>query len=244
MRVGYEPATGSGKARQARQARRLPSYRTMSSMNPVRRLLGSTAILLAVACTRGDVDVVDSTGGSQAPPPAAALYGPEAGVGLKDRLDRLEADLTAVLDGGLDDESQLYLMRAEATTDRLLEDEPDFAWLGSGYFVEARLRQIQALADRIVAEVRRGVARELVMGDIAALRLSITDLRDQLQQAGNGAAPTPLDSLLAAHEDPLQGRLPGRASGGTAGSADTTSTPAPEPAPRPAPGLLGEPIQL
>ncbi|HUF11676.1 MAG TPA: hypothetical protein VMN78_01085 [Longimicrobiales bacterium] len=210
-------------------------------MHMIRGTLAPAAILLlALACRGGDIDVTDSANGAQLPPPAAALSRGDGGVGLRDRLDRLEAELTAVLDGGLDEEAQASLMRAEATTDRLLEDEPDYAWLGSGYLVEARLRQIQALADRIVAEFRRGVAAELVLEDVAALRLSVTELRSRLQEPGNGAPPPPLDSLLAGHADDA----PLARSTGSPAASDTTTAAEPAPAPRRSPeGLLGEPIQ-
>ena len=216
----------------------------MIRMRMIRPSLAPLAsLLLAVACRGGEIDVSGAANDTQLPPPAAALYGGEGGVGLETRLDRLESDLTAVLDADLDEDALVYLMRAEATTDRLLEDEPSHAWLGSGYYVEARLRQIQALADRIVSEVRRGVARELVLEDVAALRLSVTDLREQLQQPGNGAAPPPLDSLLVASQDDAPAPRPG-ASTSTASSDTTAATVAAPVAPAPSPGgLLGEPIQ-
>lgn len=214
----------------------------------IRRSLPAAAVLLVLACGRGEVDVSGASDGSQLPPPAAALSGSEPGGGVQDRLESIDADLGEVLEGGLDDESHAFLFRAEATTDRLLEDEPDQAWLAAGYSVEARLRQIQALADRIVSELRRGVARELVLEDVAALRVSVQDLRTQLGQPGNGPAPPSLDSLLVAYEnDPYIpfGRAAG-GGGGAAAAADTGSTPTTEATPEPEAspdGLLGEPIQ-
>lgn len=183
----------------------------------------------------------------QAPPPAAALYG-EGAIGLETRLERLEADLAAILDSDLDEASQAHLLSAEAITDRLLEDEPSTEWLPSGYIVEARLRQIQALADRIVAELRRGVAEELILEDIAALRLSVRDLRSRLASARTASTPPPLDSLLAGYENDRIG-LGGVPATSSASSETTTTTAAPQ-APTEAVaapegavgGPLGEPI--
>lgn len=202
------------------------------------RALAFAALALALGCGGRDSDAVEGTGESQLPPPAAALSGNQPGVDLRARLVRLEADLAAVAEGGLDDESLGRLLRAEAVTDRLLEDEPENAWLAAGYYVEARLRQIQALADRTVAQLRRGVAREFVLRDVAALRLSVADLIAQLAQPGNGAPPPPLDSLLAGYEDepPLASARSGTA------QADTTSTRTPAATPDPN-GPLGQPIQ-
>src|SRR5688500_17120577 len=138
----------------------------------LRRSLPASAILFVLACGRSDVDVTDSTDDSQLPPPAAAISGADGSTSTQDRLQSLENDLGAVLASGHHETSQAYLFRAEAATDRLLEEAPDQEWLAIGYSVEARLRQIQALADRIVSELRRGVARELVLRDVAALRMS------------------------------------------------------------------------
>lgn len=210
--------------------------------NDTRRRLACAPVALLIACGPADADRSDSTD-SQLPPPAAALSRGSAGALLGERLERLEADLAAAVAGGNDDESQAYLLRAEAATDRLLEDEPEHGWLASGYLVEARLRQIQALADRVVSEMRRGVARELVLEDVAALRLSVADLRAQLAQPGNGAPPPSLDSLLASVEETPAARTAAGTGSADTSSATTTTTPA---APAPATGgdgALGEPIQ-
>lgn len=199
------------------------------------------ASMLLAACGRADGDVPETTSDTDLLPPAAAFLGEDGAVGVEARLAAIDADLAAVLEQGLDDEMQVVVLRAEAMTDRLLEDEPPAAWLASGYYVEARLRQIQALADRVVAEVRRGVARELVLEDIVALRTSVQDLRTRLAAAGNGPAPPTLDSLLSVPENAARSQLVTR-------SADTTTAePAAEPAAAPGGvqpgGLLGEPVQ-
>jgi hypothetical protein len=217
----------------------------MTHSHSIRTTFALLAVSLALVACRGatGADVTDSDEDAQLPPPAAALY-TEGGIGLEARLERLDADLGRVLEGDLDEESQQYLLAAEAVTDRLLEDEPGSEWLGTGYYVEARLRQIQALADRIIAELRRGVVHELVLEDIAALRLAVRDLRNQLAQQGNGDAPPLLDSLLAGSIDDPRIGLGGRSS--SSASADTGSSaaaPAPEPAAAPEGGPLGEPIR-
>lgn len=202
------------------------------------------ALLLALpiaACNDGDMT---EAAGAQAPPPAAALYaaGP---IGLESRLESLDADLAAVLEGELNETSQARLLAAEATTDRLLEDEPGTEWLPSGYYVEARLRQIQALADRVVAEFRRGVAEELILEDVAALQLAVRDLRTRLASARVAAAPPPFDSLLAAYanEQDGLGGAPATGTSSTSSSEATTTTPAAtEPVAAPEGRPLGEPI--
>ena len=197
--------------------------------------------LLVAACGRAGGDIADSDGAG-APPPAAALSG-EGEVSLEKRLERLDADLGLILQRGLDEEANARLLAAEAMTDRLLEDEPDAAWLATGYLVEARLRQIQALSDRIIAELGRGVQKELILEDVAGLRLAVRDLRSQLHGQGNGDAPPPLDSLLAASINDRIGLGGVPATSGST-SSDTGSTTAPaEPRAAPEGGPLGEPIQ-
>lgn len=201
------------------------------------RIAGALLVALpAAACDNGDVTDAAS---AQAPPPAAALYG-EA-IGLEGRLERLDADLSAVLEGELDDTSQDHLLSAEAVTDRLLEDAATTEWLPTGYFVEARLRQIQALADRVVAEFRRGVARELILEDVAALQAAVRDLRTRLASARTASAPPPLDSLLAGYANDSDG-LGGEPATSSTSSDTTASTAATEPVAAPAGRPLGEPI--
>jgi hypothetical protein len=169
----------------------------------------------------------------------------EGNVSLESRLEDLERDLLRVIEGGLDEESQAWLLTAEAATDRLLEDQIATGWLGTGYLVEARLRQVQALADRIVAELRRGVAKELVLEDVAALRTAVHDLREQLAAQGNGDAPASLDSLLVnyANEPPIGlGGVPAATSSSDT-TAATTEPVAAEPVAAPEGGPLGEPIR-
>lgn len=115
---------------------------------------------------------------------------------LDERLDRLSYELAQAYQGRLEGEAAERMLRAEAITDRLLEVRPPFPWLARGYAVDARLRQLQALADRIVAELRRGTEPRELLDEVQALREATEDLRVALREGG-GDMPTPLDSLLA-----------------------------------------------
>jgi hypothetical protein len=130
------------------------------------------------------------------PPPAAALAREHRSLddGLQ-QLDRLlEQAMRADLEG---DGAQNQLMRAEAITDRLLETEMPFHWMRSrDYSVESAVRQIQALADRVIAKMRNGMDGQDILADVRDMRRQVTELRRGLA-AGGGAAPLSLDSLLA-----------------------------------------------
>lgn len=149
-------------------------------------------VVLAAGCRRNpEEDPVSEP----APPPAAALAG--RGQGLDASLQLLEKELSAALGAGLDDGGVNRILTAEAITDRLLEAELPFTWLtSSSYSVESHVRQIQALADRVVAEMRSGVDEPTVMRDATELRRKVISLRTALRQGG-GNAPASLDSLLA-----------------------------------------------
>src|SRR5690606_13338887 len=107
-----------------------------------------------------------------------------------------------------DDYARTRIYRAEAITDRILETELPFAWLQASYSVEAWLRQLQAMADRIVAQIRRSESEERILGDVARLRESVMVLRTEISREG-GPMPPPLDSLLAWYEvDSMPTRIP------------------------------------
>lgn len=138
---------------------------------------------------------------SEPPPPPAAMIAPvREYMSLAEKLERLQAELDAALArGGMDAYTRIRIYRAEAITDRILESEPPFAWLGSAYGVEAWLRQLQALADRVVAQIRRSEPEARILADVAALRESVATLRAELARPG-GPPPPPLDTLLATFE--------------------------------------------
>lgn len=131
--------------------------------------------------------------------PPAAWFGLSEGQveHLSNQLTALQEELERVEAG----ESE-RLLNAEAITDRLLHAERSVDWLATGYDVEARLRQIQSMADGLVARLRRGASMERVEQELAVFRESVRDLQAQLAEPGGGKAPPPLDSLLA--QDPLR----------------------------------------
>ncbi|MGH7503508.1 MAG: hypothetical protein ACREL7_17415 [Longimicrobiales bacterium] len=111
-------------------------------------------------------------------------------------LARMEAELDTALAAGVDGAGIERLYRAEEISNRLLESHPPFAWLdGENYSVDARLRQIQSVADRVVARIRSSGQREDLLADVESLRSEIRDLRAGLAQGGS-AAPVPIDRLL------------------------------------------------
>jgi hypothetical protein len=116
---------------------------------------------------------------------------------LGDQLRAMEVELQAAQDGDPD-----RVLTAEAISDQLISAVRPVDWLAGGYDVEARLRQLQALADRVVAQLRRGASVAQVEEEVAIMREAVQDLQERLSVAGGGAAPLPLDSLLK--QDPLR----------------------------------------
>ncbi len=155
----------------------------------------------------------------ETPPPAAALVAGRSAGTLGDQL----GEFAAVLDTAMAGNASL-MYTAEAMTDQLLTARRTVDWLASGYDVEARVRQLEAMADRIVARLRRGASLGQVTPEIETLKASALDLREQLTQPGGGRAPPSLNTLLA--QDPLRdvssSAVPSRAgadSTGAGGSA-------------------------
>lgn len=176
-------------------------------------------------------------------PPAAAMLSPgQTAETLDDQLARLRAELEAGMEGDPE-----RLLRAEAITDGLMEARRPFDWLGAGYDVEARLRQLQAMADRVVAQLRRGAALADVAEDVQTMTRAVADLRGQLADRSGGPAPPTLDSLLA--QDPLENARVGRRAVGAAAPApagvETPETAAEpdQPATGVPAGPLGQPVR-
>lgn len=147
---------------------------------------------------------------SKPPPPPASVIAPiREDMSLAEKLERLQAELDeALAHGEIDEYAQTRIYRAEAITDRILETELPFAWLQASYAVEAWLRQLQAMADRIVAQIRRSESEERILGDVARLRESVMVLRNEIAREG-GPMPPPLDSLLAWYKaDSMPTRIP------------------------------------
>jgi hypothetical protein len=138
-------------------------------------------------------------------PPAAAILAPGQDMSLIEKLRMVETEIDLALEG-----EPARVFSAEAITDQLLHAPRDVDWLATGYLVEARLRQIQAKADAIVAMIRRGGTQAAIEPDLIVLRTAVQDLQRQLQLPGGGPAPPRLERLL--DQDPLRdARAGGRA---------------------------------
>ena len=124
---------------------------------------------------------------------------------------RVRARFTLAKYERLEGDGMNSFRRAEAISDRLLETRYPFEWLRAGsYSVDARLRQIQAHSDRVLAQLRSGEPREQVLGEVNLLRRTVLELRRDLAQGG-GPAPPPLERLLAGRDtlNLLSGEGPG-----------------------------------
>lgn len=151
----------------------------------------------------------DSAGSAPEPPPAAAIATAADSIPLAQQLQRLEEVTRTALSNEGGDALRVHILQAEALTDRLLEARLPYQWMANQYSLEARLRQLQALADRIVAEVRRDEPGETIHQDLSLMLDRVGVLRQELRLAG-GPAPPSIDSLLAGMP---QDTLPHRASG-------------------------------
>lgn len=191
-------------------------------------------LLVSAGCAADPGD--ERLSGDQ-PPPAAAQIAPRAEAGtLGTQLERLLAELEAGMEGDPE-----RLLRAEALTDGLMEAQRQGDWLVTGYDVEARLRQLQAMADRVVARLRRGAALADVADDVNQIARAANDLRGQLAAGGGRPAPPPLDSLLA--QDPMRNAAAGpRSTSASASRADTADEPEPTTTTPSEQGPLGVPI--
>lgn len=150
-------------------------------------------VLAAAACGRNPEESAIS---EASPPPAAALAGRHQS--LDQGLKLLDAELAAAMGSNLESQNaKNRLLQAEAITDRLLEADLPFLWLNArDYSVESMIRQIQALADRVVAKMRNGMDGQDILVDVRDMRRKVLMLRRDLT-AGGGPAPVSLDSLLA-----------------------------------------------
>ncbi len=135
---------------------------------------------------------------SAPPPPPAAVLGPALDtVPLPTKLARMQGLLDDALRRGITGQGTTRIVAVKLLADRLLEVPPPYPWLRDGYFTDTRLRQIQSLADRILAELRRDDVDETVaMNDTRGLRDEVARLRQELA-LGGGRPPVPMDSILA-----------------------------------------------
>jgi hypothetical protein len=195
-------------------------------------------ILLFLTLGAGACDLAPDRGPvGRDPPPAAALLAPGRDMPLLEKLDAIMAEIELAVEG-----EPARVLTAEAMTDQLLHAPRDVDWLATGYSVEARLRQIQAKADGIVAMLRRGASLAAVEAELAVLRADVQDLRRQLQLPGGGPAPPTLETLLA--QDPMQAAQARPRAAQATTPAGTPATPAaPEaPATPPPAAPVGRPI--
>lgn len=131
-------------------------------------------------------------------PPAAAVVAPGMGTEtLDEQLRKFEAEIQRAGQGDPE-----RLLTAEAISDQLIHARRSVDWLANGYSVEARLRQLQTMADRIVSLLRRGASLESVEDDVAIMLAAVQDLQRRLETHGGGAAPPSLEALL--EQDPLR----------------------------------------
>ena len=154
-----------------------------------------TAVIAAAAILAACNDVPWS-GRADAPPAAseAEAFPPDAD--LRTGLDLIGAVLDSAIATQLDDDGVRHLVRVEALSDRILETGMPFGWLtGSDYSVEARVWQIQARADRIMARLRANARRDELLLEVQALRTDVATLRTAIGEGGE-AAPVPVDRLL------------------------------------------------
>lgn len=149
-------------------------------------------LILAAGCKRNPEEQSVS---DPAPPPAAALA---QRMTLDESLKELEKELSEALGAGLDSDGVNRILRAEAITDRLLETEMPFTWLRNAYSLDSYVRQLQAMADRLIALMRSGADTDVLITETTVLRRKVIYVRQALA-LGGGKSPLPLDSLLAAH---------------------------------------------
>lgn len=199
----------------------------------MKRRIAVLPLVLLAACEDGDtLRVPDGA------PPAAAQIAPGMQTAtLDDQLRTLRAEIEAARAGDPE-----RLLTAEAVSDQLMQAQRSVDWLAIGYDVEARLRQLQAMADRIVAQLRRGATLTSVEEDVETMHAAVDDLLTHLARPGGGMAPPSLDSLLL--QDPLRDVQSG-ALANVREARDTTGPVLPDIAPRVSPvqsGPIGTPL--
>jgi hypothetical protein len=154
------------------------------------------ALLMTIASILSACSDVPWAGQAESPAAAVRTDAFPPGARLADGLAIVEATLDSALATRLDEAGVPHLLRAEALSDRVLETEMPFAWLAAqNYSVEARVWQIQAQADRIVARLRAGARREDLLPEVEVLRGDVNSLRTALASGGE-PQPPPVEYLL------------------------------------------------
>jgi hypothetical protein len=184
-------------------------------MNRLHGLCYPVLILLVAGCARQ----TDEEALAMPPRLPAAMVAPvREAMPLQDMLDRLLMDIDSALAGNVQGPAESYLLRAEATTDRLLEARMPFETLGGErYSLPARLRQIQSQADRAVAILYAGLPRDQVIEETRLLHSQVQQLRQDLEVGGT-SAPPPVYRLIEALDT-------ARAGGASVAPAETPPAP-------------------
>jgi hypothetical protein len=141
-------------------------------------------LLLAAACGMSPQE----DPGMQAT--AAIMAEIQPGAPLDDVLAFMDEHLVRALEGRMDGEAVLDFRRAEAISDRLLETRMPFEWIADQqYSLEARLRQVQSLADRVLAMLETGQPRDSVLAEVELLRTQVVTIREIVARGGTRAPP-------------------------------------------------------
>jgi hypothetical protein len=113
------------------------------------------------------------------------------GTPLDDILVLMDEHLERALEGRMEGEAAITdFRRAEAISDRLLEARMPFEWIASEqYSLEARLRQVQSQADRVMAMLETGMPRDTILTELRLLRTQVGGLRETVARGGTGAPP-------------------------------------------------------
>jgi hypothetical protein len=161
---------------------------------------------------------------------AAVMLEVRPGMPLDSLLHVLDGYLARAQEGWLEGEAAIDFRRAEALTDRLLESRMPFEWIpDQQYSLESRLRQIQSLADRVLAMLDTGVQRDTVLAELDLLRQEVIGVR-QLVARGGTRAPPPIERLLQLG---AEGRGQAQPAGGAAGQPARPTGPQPLGTPQP-----------
>jgi hypothetical protein len=165
---------------------------------------------------------------------AAIMMELRPGTPLEELLHMLDEHLVRAMAGRMEGDAVSDFRRAEAITDRLLEARLPFEWFAhEQYSLQSRLRQIQSMADRVMAMLDTGAPRDAMLTDLRLLRTEVVRLREAVAQGGT-RAPPPIGRLLSG--DTVGA---GEVRAGSQPGAPAESAPAPPTGPRP----LGAPVR-
>lgn len=180
-------------------------------------------VLFAAAC--GPASSTEGDAGAT----IAVMDEIEAGMPLDSMLALLEWQLEIALEGRLEGSAVDEYRIAEAISDRLLEARMPFQWLAAeDYSIESRLRQVQSMADRVLAQMQMSASRDTMLSDLQSLHEDVVGLRRSIAAGGRRAPPT-IHALL--NDSAADGRTPPPGGGA-----------APDPATPGRSGPLGRPV--